>query len=189
MHKDFLSAIGYGALMGLLKNYEVTNPFISCTIDSLNRLKPGFEAPVCIVTSLGLSPDNPSRNRTILAGLIRDLDNDKATRIEMRSPNPYTNTYIAIAAFYLSCLDGIKACVESGKDLKALEKKFPRRPAKRASIWIPTVNTALRKTCLKISVRKNAASCSVNRLLPFGKTSAPLKNIRKRLQFSPKAIS
>ena len=120
MYEDFLSAIGYGALMGLLKNYEVTNPIISCTIDSLNRLKPGFEAPVCIVTSLGMSPDNPSRNRTILAGLIRDLDNDKATRIEMRSPNPYTNTYIAIAAFYLSCLDGIKACVESGKDLKAL---------------------------------------------------------------------
>lgn len=127
MHKDFLSAIGYGALMGLLKNYEVTNPFISCTIDSLNRLKPGFEAPVCIVTSLGLSPDNPSRNRTILAGLIRDLDNDKATRIEMRSPNPYTNTYIAIAAFYLSCLDGIKACVESGKDLKALEKEISKK--------------------------------------------------------------
>ena len=113
--------------MGLLKNYEVTNPFISCTIDSLNRLKPGFEAPVCIVTSLGLSPDNPSRNRTILAGLIRDLDNDKATRIEMRSPNPYTNTYIAIAAFYLSCLDGIKACVESGKDLKALEKEISKK--------------------------------------------------------------
>lgn len=127
MHKDFLSAIGYGALMGLLKNYEVTNPFVSCTIDSLNRLKPGFEAPVCIVTSLGMSPENPSRNRTILAGLIRDLDNDKATRIEMRSPNPYTNTYIALAAFYLSCLDGIKACVESGKDLKALEKEISKK--------------------------------------------------------------
>lgn len=127
MHEDFLSAIGYGALMGLLKNYEVTNPFISCTIDSLNRLKPGFEAPVCIVTSLGMSPENPSRNRTILAGLIRDLDNDKATRIEMRSPNPYTNTYIALAAFYLSCLDGIKACVESGKNLKALEKEISKK--------------------------------------------------------------
>lgn len=127
MHEDFLSAIGYGALMGLLKNYEVTNPFISCTIDSLNRLKPGFEAPVCIVTSLGMSPENPSRNRTILAGLIRDLDNAKATRIEMRSPNPYTNTYIALAAFYLSCLDGIKACVESGKDLQALEKEISKK--------------------------------------------------------------
>lgn len=127
MHKDFLSAIGYGAMMGLLKNYEVTNPFISCTIDSLNRLKPGFEAPVCIVTSLGMSPDNPSRNRTILAGLIRDLDNPKATRIEMRSPNPYTNTYIAIAVFYLSCLDGIKACIESGKTLAEMEKEISKK--------------------------------------------------------------
>ena len=55
MHTEFLSAVGYGSMMGLLKNYEVINPFISSTIDSLNRLKPGFEAPVCIVTSLGLS--------------------------------------------------------------------------------------------------------------------------------------
>lgn len=127
MNKDFLSAVGYGALMGLLKNYEVTNPFVSCTLDSLNRLKPGFEAPVCIVTSLGISPENPSRNRTILAGLIRDLDNSKATRIEMRSPNPYTNTYVALAAFYLSCLDGIKACVASGRDLKALEAEISKK--------------------------------------------------------------
>ena len=60
MHTEFLSAVGYGSMMGLLKNYEVINPFISSTIDSLNRLKPGFEAPVCIVTSLGLSPEVPS---------------------------------------------------------------------------------------------------------------------------------
>lgn len=127
MTKDFLSAIGYGALMGMLKNYEVENPFVSCTMDSLNRLKPGFEAPVCIVTSLGLSPENPSRNRTILAGLIRDLSSPMATRVEMRSPNPYTNTYIATAAFYLSCLDGIKACVESGKTLKEMEAEISKK--------------------------------------------------------------
>ena len=51
----FLSKIGYGSIMGILKNYEVMNPFISATTDSLKRLKPGFEAPVCIVTSLGQS--------------------------------------------------------------------------------------------------------------------------------------
>lgn len=137
MHKDFLSAIGYGSMMGLLKNYEVINPFISCTIDSLNRLKPGFEAPVCIVTSLGMSPENPSRNRTILAGLIRDLDNPKATRIEMRSPNPYTNTYIAIAVFYLSCLDGIKACVEADKTLAEMEKEISKQAGK-AGFYLDT---------------------------------------------------
>ncbi|MDO4178703.1 MAG: glutamine synthetase [Phascolarctobacterium sp.] len=127
MQKDYLSAVGFGALMGLLKNYEVTNPIISCTLDSLNRLKPGFEAPVCIVTSLGHAPNIPSRNRTILAGLIRDIGNDKATRVEMRSPNPFTNTYLAVAAFYLSCLDGIKATVRSGLDLKALEKEISKK--------------------------------------------------------------
>lgn len=127
MHKDFLSVIGYGALMGILKNYEAINPFISATTDAFNRLKPGFEAPVCIVTSLGLAPDIPSRNRTILAGLIRDLDNPLATRIEMRSPNPYTNTYIAIAAFYLAALDGIKACVTGKRSLQQLEKEISKK--------------------------------------------------------------
>jgi glutamine synthetase len=127
LRQEFLSAVGYGAIMGLLKNYEVINPFVSATNDSLNRLKPGFEAPVCIVTSLGLSPDIPSRNRTILAGLVRDIDNPLATRIEMRSPNPFTNTYLALTVFYLSMLDGIKACVESGKDLKALEAELSKK--------------------------------------------------------------
>lgn len=127
MHADFLSAIGFGAMMGLLKNYEVCNPFVSSTMDSFRRLKPGFEAPICIVTSLGMSPDNPSRNRTVLAGLIRDLDNPKATRIEMRSPNPFTNTYMALAVFYMAALDGIKAAVNSGKSLKDLEKELSKK--------------------------------------------------------------
>lgn len=120
MKKDFLSAVGYGALMGILKNYEVLNPIVSCTTDAFKRLKPGFEAPICIVTSLGKAPDIPSRNRTILAGLIRDLDNPKATRFEMRAPNPFTNTYMALAGFYMAALDGIKAALGSGKSTEGL---------------------------------------------------------------------
>ncbi len=122
---DFMSAIGYGAIMGLLKNYEVINPFVSATNDSLNRLKPGFEAPVCIVTSLGHSPKIPSRNRTILAGLIRDLKNPMATRFELRACNPYTNTYLVLAAVYSAVLDGIKAAVNHSTEelLNELSKK------------------------------------------------------------------
>ena len=123
--KDFMSAAGYGAIMGLLKNYEVINPFVSATNDSLNRLKPGFEAPVCIVTSLGHTPAMPSRNRTILAGLIRDLDNPYATRFELRACNPYTNTYLVLAAIYSAVLDGIKAAVSHSTEelLAELSKK------------------------------------------------------------------
>lgn len=132
MKKDFLSALGYGALMGLLKNYEVINPFISCTTDAFNRLQPGFEAPVCVVTSLGQAPDIPSRNRTILVGLVRDIDNPKATRFEMRSPNPLTNTYIAIATFYLAALDGMKAVLTSGKTTKELEADISKKAGEKS---------------------------------------------------------
>lgn len=116
MTKDFMSAVGYGAIMGLLKNYEVINPFVSATNDSLNRLKPGFEAPVCIVTSLGHTPAVPSRNRTILAGLVRDINNPYATRFELRACNPYTNTYVTLAAIYSAVLDGVKAAIAKTTD-------------------------------------------------------------------------
>lgn len=113
--EDFLSCLGYGAVMGILKNYEVMNPFISSTNNSLKRLKPGFEAPICVVTSLGLTPDNPSRNRTVLVGLIRDLQNPLATRFELRSPNPHTNIYLAIAVSYMAMLDGIIYATDNNK--------------------------------------------------------------------------
>lgn len=126
--KDFLSPLGYGALMGLLKNYEVVNPFISFSNDSLNRLKPGFEAPVCIVCSLGHSVEIPSRNRTVLVGLVRDMKNPLATRFELRSPNPLTNTYLALAASYQAMIDGMKAVCESGKTKAELEAEISKLP-------------------------------------------------------------
>ena len=130
MKKDFMSAIGYGAIMGLLKNYEVINPFVSATNDSLNRLKPGFEAPVCIVTSLGHNPAIPSRNRTILAGLVRDVNNPKATRFELRACNPYTNTYLVLAAIYSAVLDGVKYA--ASKTTTELLEEISKQPGETA---------------------------------------------------------
>ena len=115
MRKEACSSLGIGAIMGLLKHYEAINPFISSTTDALNRLKPGFEAPVCIVTSFGTDPSEPNRNRTILCGLIRDIDNPMATRFELRSPNPYTNTYTALALIFVSAFDGMKYAITCGK--------------------------------------------------------------------------
>ncbi len=127
MDKHFVNRAGYGAIMGMLKNYEVINPFVSATNDAFNRLKPGFEAPVCTVTSLGHSPEAPSRNRTVLAGLVRDLNNPLATRFELRSPNPHTNTYLCTAAVYQGMLDGIKAVIKSEKSLEEIEKIFDKK--------------------------------------------------------------
>lgn len=133
MKSEFLSALGYGAIMGILKHYEVINPFVSSTTDSLNRLKPGFEAPVCIVTALGgETPDVPTRNRSVLIGLIRDIASPAATRFELRAPNPFTNTFIAIAMCYLGALDGIKYALSSGKSTAELLAELSKKPGEDA---------------------------------------------------------
>ncbi|MGI6732189.1 MAG: glutamine synthetase [Anaerovoracaceae bacterium] len=124
---DFMSPIGFGALLGMLKNYEIMNPFIASSNDALNRLKPGFEAPVCIVTSIGHTVENPSRNRTVLIGLVRDTNNPLSTRLELRSPNPKSNTYLVLATAYMTMLDGIKAALEAKKTPKELEASLSKR--------------------------------------------------------------
>ncbi|MGV8145915.1 MAG: glutamine synthetase [Alkaliphilus sp.] len=131
--KDFMSTIGWGSLMGLLKNYEVINPFISATNDAFNRLKPGFEAPVCIVASVGHNVEIPSRNRTVLVGLVRDIENPFATRFELRSPNPESNTYLYVASSYLAMLDGIRYAANNKLTTEELEKEFSKRAGEQTN--------------------------------------------------------
>ena len=132
MKKDYLSQIGYGAIMGILKNYEVINPIVSATNDAFNRLKPGFEAPVCIVTSLGGSKQSPSRNRSVLIGVIRNIDNINATRYELRSPNPYSNTYLVTAACFQGMLDGIVSTSDAGMNCQMLEQEISKKYGEEA---------------------------------------------------------
>lgn len=124
--EEYMTNIGFASLMGILKNYEVINPFVTSTNDALNRLTPGFEAPICIVSSLGKSAQIPSRNRSILIGLIRDMENSKSTRFELRAPNPYSNTYLVIASCYQAMLDGIEYAAKNNKTGVELEKEFSK---------------------------------------------------------------
>ncbi|SHK18487.1 glutamine synthetase [Anaerobranca californiensis DSM 14826] len=123
---DYMSIIGYGALMGILHNYEVISPFVTSTNDGFNRLKPGFEAPVCTVASLGHNVETPSRNRSILIGLIRDMENPLATRFELRAPNPLSNTYLVLASCYQGMIDGIIA-FKDVTDPKVLYKEISKK--------------------------------------------------------------
>ena len=122
--KDYLGVIGWGALMGFMKHYQLINPFISVTTDAFNRLQPGFEAPTHPVVSLGKDIDTPSRNRTVLLGLIRNTDSSIQTRFEIRSPNPHTNTFLCLSATYQCMLEGIEYAVRSGRNSQDLESEF-----------------------------------------------------------------
>ncbi len=124
MKTDFLGTIGWGALMGFMKHYPLINPFISVTTDAFLRLQPGFEAPTHAVASIGRDLHTPSRNRSVLLGLIRNSDSSVQTRFEIRSPNPHTNTYLCLSASYQCMLDGIEYAVTSGHTTQELEKEF-----------------------------------------------------------------
>lgn len=137
MDADFLNRFGYAALMGILKNYQTINPFVSSTNDSFNRLKPGFEAPVCVVSSIGHTADTPSRNRTVLIGLVRDTNNPYATRFELRAPNPSTNTYLVSSAMVQAMLDAFDEIImKHDMSVEALYSELSKS-ASDSSVYLP----------------------------------------------------
>lgn len=125
--EDYLSSVGYAALMGLLGNYEIINPFVTATNNAFMRLVPGFEAPVSIVSSLGHSPVTPSRNRTVLIDLIRETDNKYACRFELRAPNPLSNSFLLLSASLMAMLDGLRYASEKSKSQKQLRKELMKK--------------------------------------------------------------
>jgi len=181
--EHFLSSIGYAAVMGVLKNYEVINPFVSSTNDSLRRLKPGFEAPICIVTSLGHSVAAPSRNRTVLMGLVRDESNPLATRFELRAPNPYSNTYVVLSALYAAMLDGVEYAFKKGKDEDSLLAELSKKPGEDAEYLKRTELTEVKRMYLKISQQTKEILILAKLLQLYMKTLQALLNIQKRKMY------
>jgi glutamine synthetase len=83
---------------GLLKNVRGITAICNPLVNSYKRLVPGYEAPVYIAWS--------AANRSAL--LRVPAKRGKATRVELRSPDPAANPYLAFAVQLLAGLDGIK---------------------------------------------------------------------------------
>lgn len=85
-------------LAGILKHAPsftaVTNP----TVNSYKRLVPGYEAPCYVAWS--------ARNRSPLIRI--PASRGMSTRVEVRSVDPSSNPYLAMAVLLASGLDGIK---------------------------------------------------------------------------------
>ncbi len=123
---DYLSVVGWGALLGFLKHYHLVQPFISMTNDSFARLQPGYEAPTHISASIGKDINVATRNRTVLVCLVRLLDEPHRYRFEIRSPDPRTNSYLCLAAGYQCMWDGIKFAVNSELSSQELQAEFSK---------------------------------------------------------------
>ena len=93
-----LSPLAYQFIAGLLGHVRgccaVTNPLVN----SYKRLVPGYEAPCYLAWSTG--------NRSALVRIPTPRGN--STRVELRSPDPACNPYLALAACLAAGLDGIE---------------------------------------------------------------------------------
>jgi len=93
-----LSSTALYYIAGLMKHARgftaITNPLVN----SYKRLVPGFEAPVYIAWS--------ERNRSPLIRI--PVRRGVGTRVELRSPDPSGNPYLALAVMLKAGLDGIK---------------------------------------------------------------------------------
>ncbi len=95
-----LSREAYYFMGGLMKHIKaitfITNPLVN----SYKRLVPGYEAPVYIAWS--------AKSRTPLIRIPAVCESESNTRVELRSPDPSANPYLALAVCLEAGLDGIR---------------------------------------------------------------------------------
>lgn len=98
-----LSQTAYHFLAGILTHVRDFTAIANPTVNSYKRLVAGYEAPVYVAWS-------PS-NRSPLVRI--PASRGMGTRVELRSVDPATNPYLAMAAILTAGLDGIKNKLEA----------------------------------------------------------------------------
>jgi len=97
----YLSDVAKKYIAGLLTHIKEITLVLNQWVNSYKRLVPGYEAPVYISWA--------KRNRSTLIRVpMYKPGKEKATRIELRSPDPACNPYLAFACMLAAGLEGIK---------------------------------------------------------------------------------
>lgn len=95
---DGLSGLAKNFIAGLLAHIRGMSAIANPLVNSYKRLVPGYEAPCYIAWS--------ARNRSPLIRI--PAARGDSTRIELRSPDPSCNPYLALALCLAAGLDGIR---------------------------------------------------------------------------------
>jgi len=89
---------------GLIEHIGAMTALTNPTVNSYKRLVAGFEAPVNIAWA--------SKNRSTLIRIPATPNPRKGTRIELRSPDPSANPYLAFTAILAAGMDGVERSIE-----------------------------------------------------------------------------
>jgi glutamine synthetase len=129
-----LSTVGRQYIAGILKYVPEFTAVTNQWVNSYKRLVPGYEAPVYVSWA--------QRNRSNLVRIpMYKPGKEDATRIELRSPDPACNPYLAFSVMLAAGLRGIEEGLEcpapSEVDLYQLS------PAERTAMGITTLPGSL----------------------------------------------
>lgn len=102
-----LSELAYNYIAGQMKHIKAITAITNPTVNSYKRLTPGFEA-ACYVSWARM-------NRSALVRIPAiGKENPKATRIELRNPDPSCNPYLSFAVLLASGIEGIENSLSPG---------------------------------------------------------------------------
>ncbi|MDD4079832.1 MAG: type I glutamate--ammonia ligase [Eubacteriales bacterium] len=129
-----LSSEAYSFIAGLLEHVQgmaaITNPLVN----SYKRLVPGYEAPCYLSWSV--------TNRSVLIRV--PAARGQRTRLELRSPDPACNPYLALALCLRAGLDGIKRGLTPPAEVQ--ENIFAMEPRQREAMDIRSLPTTLKES-------------------------------------------
>lgn len=124
---------------GLMEHIQAITAITNPTINSYKRLVSGYEAPVYVAWS--------SRNRSPLIRV--PAKKGMSTRIELRSPDPSCNPYLALAVCLKAGLDGIKKKIQP--PLPCDQNIYEMTPEERQKFGIGSLPESLSEALKKLS--------------------------------------
>ncbi len=119
-----LSAVANHYIGGLLTHARGMSAITNPLVNSYKRLVPGYEAPVNVAWSM--------RNRSPLIRV--PARRGTGTRVELRSPDPSANPYLALAVMLAAGLDGVETEASSREPVNENIWEMSHREKRRLRI-------------------------------------------------------
>ena len=127
-----LSTIARQYMAGILAHARGMIAVLAPLVNSYKRLVPGYEAPTYLTWG------RTNRSALIRVPKVSPGISIEATRVEVRCPDPSSNTYLAFAAMIAAGLDGIEKEMELADPVEeSLYAMSPERIKERAIRELP----------------------------------------------------
>jgi glutamine synthetase len=122
---------------GILNHANSLLAITAPTVNSYDRMVPGFEAPIYIAWARG--------NRSTVIRVPVDKRNDfKSKRVESRAPDTSANPYLAFSAIVAAGIDGIKSKIDPGNPID--KNLYKMTDFERSNLGIKSLPTSLEES-------------------------------------------